>query len=151
MALLTDEQKNNFDTTLPANYDAGDGTLNPQPLNVDEEGALVVTNQGGIVSANMLAYDDNSGAHNVRCDHNGALDVGGIKLGTLQSGNSYVVFSAFNTMEDLVNNSPSVMNSFVAFILSQGWNRMYGYESKIVYDGSKFNFVLSAFGADLAE
>ena len=51
MALLNNDKKLNFDTTLSANYDAnGDGTgLNPQPLQVDANGALIVSGGGGII------------------------------------------------------------------------------------------------------
>lgn len=74
MALLTDEQKNIFDTTLPANYDAGDGTLNPQPLNIDETGALVVSAS----SSPIQAKDDVYGANvNVKASVDGSLSGGG--------------------------------------------------------------------------
>jgi hypothetical protein len=45
MALLTDEQKQIFDTTLPANFDAQNGLLNPQPLQLTENGGLMVSNR----------------------------------------------------------------------------------------------------------
>lgn len=51
MAILTNNSKQNFDTTFTANHDAnGDGTgLNPQPLKVDDTGSLeVYINGGGI-------------------------------------------------------------------------------------------------------
>jgi len=43
MALLNDEQKQNFDTTFTGNYDDGSGLNNPQPLNVDNLGNLIVS------------------------------------------------------------------------------------------------------------
>lgn len=151
MALLTDEQKNNFDTTLPANYDALDGTLNPQPLNVDDEGLLKVAINGGSVVSNMTATNEYTGLRAVTCNKTGALDAGGTRIQTLQNGNCIVVTSVFDTFDDLTNNLSNVINSFRDTFTGAGWSRIYLYKQSIVYDGSKFNVVLSGFGGDVTE
>jgi hypothetical protein len=91
MALLNNDKKLNFDTTLSANYDAnGDGTgLNPQPLQVDANGALLVSGGGSNI---IQAQNDVTGLGvNLKASQDGNLAGTGFMID--QSGANHALFT----------------------------------------------------------
>ena len=135
MALLTDAQKNNFDTAFTAQYDdIGDNSiLNPQPLQVDDTGSLLVT---GTLGASMIAKNDADEQTSVKCDEHGALNVGGINITTIPD-------EIFSESSIVTHNDTGAINSAIQSMRynliqsAQTYNltRMYEFTQTLTYIG----------------
>ena len=75
MAILNDNVKPNFDTPFIANFDVNQSgnDLNPQPLNLDDSGNLMVNIQGGNLPSIIYAQNPDGQNTQVQCDNSGIL------------------------------------------------------------------------------
>lgn len=149
MALLTDEQKQNFDTTFIAQYDQnGDNTLlNPQPLQLDDEGYLKVNVQTGAINTPMFAFKDNGQTYPVKCNDNGAIDAGAMNFSLIvQTGGQYALAGEYTTFEDARAGIEDLRNQLLEHIYTTlGKKRIYNYAENIVIHDGKFNVFVSCY------
>ena len=148
MALLDDNTKANFDTTLIANFDEnGDGTsLNPQPLNVDGEGNLIVGYiNGGSISIisgtiGIDAYMDNGGNKNVHCDNNGALNQGGVNISNTIDLQAFSQGGEYSNYLLAYAGIQTLRMQLIADVQGHGYNKMYNYTENITTNSGSGNF-----------
>lgn len=148
MAILTDEQKLNFDTTLPAQYDQiGDNSiLNPQPLQLDDEGNLKVNINGGITTANITALNEDAGIKQVTCDQLGQLDLGGTQTNLLRDGDSFARSGEYDNIGDANTAVIGLRTDLWQDMFNAGYKRAYAISVNVFSNGLKFYVIVSASG-----
>ena len=150
MGLLDDNAKANFDTTFIAEYDSeGDNSiLNPQPLQVDDEGNLKVYMNGGLISSSMIAYSQDRGNAQVTCDNQGALNQGGLNISNAIDLQSFSQGATYSTYLLAYTGIQTLRNAMIADMRGHGYNKMYNYAENVIAQGSNFYVFVSCYGGN---